>query len=131
MYNTAGEPAFWGIERNEFGRAVINEARKQHNYPNLYRHEHFDRKTKETRKEYGWPTNQKTRGILLDDFAEAIESDEFTTNDKQLLGQCRTFVMKKGKFEASQGYHDDDVMACSIAWQMLKHKLNLPTVTVF
>lgn len=122
--------AYWGIERNEFGRAVINEAQRTHNYPNLYKHEHFDRKTKETRKEVGWPTNQKTRGILLDDFAEALEDGEFRTNDKQLLGQCKTFVMKKGKFEAGSGYHDDDVLAASIAWQMVSNRKNLPSVTV-
>lgn len=111
----------WGIERNQHGHALLAEAISVHNYPNIYKHEHYDKTTKETRRSPGWPTDSKTRPILLSDLADALELGKLGTNDVELLKQCLGFVMNSnGKFEASRGGHDDDIISIGIAWQMAK-----------
>ena len=124
--------AFWGIERNEYGHAIIADA-ITYEYPNLYKHESYEQTLSGKTKTaiHGWPTNKSTRGILIDDFDDALTDKTFKTNDEQLLGQCKVFVMKKGRFEASEGYFDDDIFAASIANQMRKYSKKLPEVHVF
>jgi hypothetical protein len=125
LYNTA----YWGVERNEYGRAVLADLLNIHNYQNLYVHQAFDPNSREQTNEHGWPTNAKTKPVLIDDLAEAIEEGHTESNDIEFLAQCRHFVLKKGKLGAISGYFDDDIMAYGIAWQVRKHYKRVPTIT--
>ena len=130
LYKCKGDMPLWGIERNEHGRAVLADAIHIHEYPHLYKHSRLDPASKQRIAEHGWPTNAKTRPVMIDDLAEAIEEGLIITDDVEFLSQCRNFVLKKGKFEAASGCHDDDVMAAAIAWQMRTARRKIPSITV-
>jgi hypothetical protein len=44
-----------------------------------------------------------------------LNQNEVIINSKRLLGEFKTFVYKKGKSIALDGYHDDLIMAYAIA----------------
>ena len=81
--------AEWGIERNEHGHAVLNTVLNIIKYRNVYKHEKYDRASKQKIKQHGWPTNSETRPIMIDDLAEALESGSLKTNDVDFLGEGR------------------------------------------
>ena len=69
--------------------------------------------------EFGWNTTRESRTMLVDALAAAIRTDTIVIHDEGTLDQCRTFHENaKGRAEAQEGYHDDDVIAVGIAWQM-------------
>lgn len=67
----------------------------------------------------GWLQTAEARALLVDQLAAAVRSDSLALHDAGSVGQFRTFhENEKGKPEAQTGFHDDDVFAVGIAWQM-------------
>ncbi len=67
----------------------------------------------------GWNTTPESRTTLVDALAAAIRTGTIVIHDDGTLDQCRTFHENdKGRAEAQEGSHDDDVIAIGIAWQM-------------
>jgi hypothetical protein len=124
--------AFWGVELASSGHAVVALVDNVEGYPFLYKHMHYDEKYKDSYLKTGWPTNIKTRPIMLDHLAKAIHEDLMYSLDERLFMECKTFIGNKhGKF-AAQGRqdHDDHVMAHAIAWQMRNHRPRVPSIMV-
>lgn len=68
---------------------------------------------------FGWLQTAETRALLIDQLAAAVRTDALTLHDAGTVGQFRTFHENdKGKPEAQTGFHDDDVFAVGIAWQL-------------
>jgi hypothetical protein len=112
--------AFWGIERQNHGHAVIQDV-KRRGYRNLYK---FDG------KRHGWDTNSATRPVMLDDLRIFIEENPDRVHDDVFLGECLTFKLQdNGKFEADPGMHDDTIFGWGICNQM-RTKGRTPGVTV-
>ncbi len=67
----------------------------------------------------GWLQMTESRALLVDQLAAAVRTDAMVLHDASTVGQFRTFhENEKGKPEAQHGFHDDDVFAVGIAWQL-------------
>ncbi len=116
--------ALLGVERNNHGHAVNNVLLNYTRYPNLYRHQEWDDEDKAKDPDDlppGWPTNQKTRPVMLADLKAGVRGDWLRINGEGLRGECLSFVVNaKGKPEADLGCFDDRVLATAIALQLRK-----------
>lgn len=112
LYSIGGRtPPLLGVEQNNHGYAVLQELGKEHlNYPNLY-YRQEDRS--------GWLTDKITRPMMLDVLIEGIMNGSLILNDSETLRECLTLINDNGKVQAASGKHDDCVMACAIAVQMM------------
>lgn len=120
MYNHA----LLGIESNERGHAVLNtlifelKIDKKH----VYHHEDYDTSTASEKP--GWPTNNKTRPIMVSDLEDAVFTDSITIYDRMFYDEAFSFVFKdNGKPEHQDGAHDDRIFAAGICWQLRKRKV--------
>lgn len=103
------------VERNNHGHAVLQALEREQKYPQLYRHEDL---------KLGWLTNAVTRPQMLDEFEDAHRKGLWTSGDRAVLSQCRTFIITDtGRAEAARGEHDDLVMAASIGWAVRQKPL--------
>jgi hypothetical protein len=111
LYNNA----CLAVERENHGTAVLQALDRDCKYGNIYSQTRDDGAAAGHRP--GWLTNAATRAPMLDAFDAAHRRDIFVTNDVDLLGEMRTFIINdKGKAEGKPGTHDDRVMATGIAW---------------
>ena len=119
-YATHELPPLLGVERNNHGHSVLNTLINVVKYPNVYRHEHYDPKTRTKSKKPGWPTDAVTKPIMIDDLDELLRAG-IPINSNDFIGEALTFVRKKdGSMGADDGCHDDLVIAKAIAMQMRK-----------
>ena len=94
---------------------------------NLYQRELFDQREQKTSKALGFSTTEKTREMLIETMANAIRNWDvdgggIEINDEDALDQCDNFVRKEnGRSEASEGWHDDDVLAISMGLTVIGH----------
>ena len=108
------------VERNNHGHSVLNTLRNVLRYPLLYHHVRYDYRVGD-QVTLGWPTDQATKPILVDDLAAAIAGGHVTLHSQAVIDECMTFVTTDtGAQEAQQGKRDDRVMALGIAWQVRK-----------
>jgi hypothetical protein len=112
--------AMLAVERNNHGHSVLNTLRNVLRYPLLYHHVRYDHRVGD-QVSLGWPTDQSTKPILVDDLAAAIAGGHVILHSQSLIDECMTFVTTdSGHQEAQQGKYDDRVMALGIAWQVRK-----------
>lgn len=114
--------AYWGIERNNHGHAVLLAAQELQ-YPRLYRH-HVDQTEAQRRagaapsERLGFPTTSTTKPDIIAALAEAITSHALTSFDDEFWSECQTYVVgPSGDTNAVSGAHDDRVIAMAgCAW---------------
>lgn len=97
------------VERNNHGHAVLLKLNEVLNYSALYVH---------TDDRLGWLTTSVTRPIMINAFIDSVEDGPLVVNDKEILTECLTLVDDDGKIVASEGKHDDCVIATAIALQI-------------
>ena len=108
------------VERNNHGHSVLNTLRNVLHYPLLYQHVRYDYRVGD-QVTLGWPTDQATKPILVDDLGAAIAGGHVIIRSLALIDECMTFVTTDtGSQEAQGGKFDDRVMALGIAWQVRK-----------
>lgn len=121
--------AFLCVERNSVGVGIIIDIVKNHGYSNLLKYRPVQNSIKlgrsaviefQRNEEYGWPTNQVTRPLMLRDLSSAISTGSITSPDKPFWEECITFVNVRGKLQAAQGSKDDRVMKHALAIQASK-----------
>ena len=106
--------ALIGIEIN-YSRQPTRILQKKYEYPNLYMRERFDGATDKTVTDYGFETTSKTKPIIVGELVTLMRNDPTIEPDVQTLKEMTTFTRKdNGKTEASDGCHDDLVMASAI-----------------
>ena len=108
--------ALLAVERNNHGHSTLNTLRNMCHYPRLYYHVRYDARAG-AQPILGWPTDQATKPILVDDLAAAIAEGNALIHSPGLVDECMTFVAKPTGQEAEEGAYDDRVMAFGIAWQ--------------
>lgn len=119
-YNTA----IIGVERNNHGHSVLNTLHNYECYPNLYYHTEYDASTQKESQVLGFPTNPKTRPIMISDLQSAVREKWLAVYDLDTLGEMFTFIInEQGKAEAQEGCHDDLVLALAISLQIRKFML--------
>jgi len=109
-----------------FGEAVIVALRDgvagRPKYPKLYRHVMSSRTSFQEAKTYGFPTNTKTRPLILNQMEQHLRefSLPWVTND--LLHEMSEFVYHDAGTSprARAGSRDDRVMAAAITLEMFR-----------
>ncbi len=93
----------------------------------IYQRELFNNRENVITKAYGWMTDVRTRGMIIENLARGVRETGRGEFGEGLhircpwaIEQMRHFVTKaNGKAEASQGKHDDDVLAIAIGFQLI------------
>ena len=106
--------ALIGIEAN-FDSFPIMELQRI-GYMNQYVREVQDTYTGKTEKKFGFKTTSLTRPTIISRLIEIVREHVETINDKETLEELLTIVRnEKGRIEAPQGGHDDQMMGLAIA----------------
>jgi hypothetical protein len=106
------------VENNNHGNSAIITLRNACYYPNLYHHRDFARPPAHS-VEAGWPTNTKTKPVMIDGLAAAIADGAIVIRSSALIDECFSYVVTdNGGTEAEPGKCDDRVIAAAIAWQV-------------
>ena len=93
----------------------------------IYQRELFNNRENTITKAYGWMTDVRTRGMVIENLARGVRETGRGEFGEGLhircpwaIEQMRHFVTKQnGRAEASQGKHDDDVIALAIGFQLI------------
>lgn len=109
--------ALIGIETN-FDTYPIMELQRL-GYPKQYVREVMDEYTGKTEKRFGFKTTTLTRSPIISRLIEIVREHSDTINDKDTLEELLTIIKnKKGRIEAPEGGHDDEMMGLAIAHQI-------------
>jgi hypothetical protein len=109
-----------------FGEAVIIALRDgragRPAYPKLYRHVLSSRPDLPVSKPFGFPTNTKTRPLILNQMEQAVRERTIPWLTSPLLHEMQTFVYHDHGTSprAQEGTRDDCVMACAITLEMYR-----------
>lgn len=111
------EEALIGIEAN-FDSYPIRELQRL-GYYNQYIREAIDSYTGKTEKKYGFRTTSITRPTIISSLIEIVREHIELINDKDTLEELLTIVRnEKGRIEAPEGGHDDQMMGLAIAYEI-------------
>lgn len=106
--------ALIGIEAN-FDSYPIKELQRI-GYPKQYTRVAQDTYTGKTEKRFGFKTTSLTRPTIISKLIEIVREHCDTICDKETLEELLTIVRnEKGRIEAPQGGHDDQMMSLAIA----------------
>lgn len=109
--------ALIGIEAN-FDSYPIMELQRL-GYTNQYTREAVDTYTGKTEKRFGFKTTSLTRPTAISRLIEIVREHTDTINDKDTLEELLTIIRnEKGRIEAPEGGHDDQMMGLAIAHQI-------------
>lgn len=110
-YNTA----FLVVEKASGGHSVIERLRYTYYYMNMSKYKTYDERGR-ARTQIGFDTNNKTKGIIVNDFREAFDKGLIQINSLELLEEMKVFVADdRGGYNAMRGRHDDIIMAWCLA----------------
>lgn len=109
--------ALIGIEAN-FDTFPIMELQRL-GYTNQYVREAVDTYTGRTEKRFGFKTTVLTRPTVISRLIEIVREHCETINDQDTLEELLTIVKnEKGRIEAPEGGHDDQMMGLAIAHEV-------------
>jgi len=110
------------VESNNHGFAALDALHNTLQYSPLFRYRRYDQ-SGQSGETLGWPTNARTKPLMLDELAEAVAEGHLLIHSEGLIDECLTFIATdSGSREAQSGRHDDRVMAAAIAWQARKQQ---------
>ncbi|MBQ8264176.1 MAG: hypothetical protein IJY96_05300 [Oscillospiraceae bacterium] len=88
---------------------------EQWGYPRLYQRQRYDHIRKEYVEAYGFRTDRNSRPLVLSNLRTATDETGECFLSRALLGQMLHFQYdKNGKAQATEGEHDDHVLAAAI-----------------
>ncbi len=130
-----GKEYFWAyavVEATDHGLTILNNLVERTDYPRHAIHsvETVDTKSKQIQKKWGFYTNLKTRPLVLDRLAEAIEDEQVRCYSQKVQSECLQFIIDDdGDMHAMEGYHDDTVMALAIGLYCVPNALRAGRMT--
>ena len=107
------------VESNNHGLTTITELRHL-GYPNLFRKRQLNNVNNRISQEYGWKTTRTSKPLMIDDLSSALRNNELQINDRNTVGELRTYV-RNDRGSMSGSPYDDRVMALALANQMRKY----------
>ena len=108
------ENALIAIEAN-FDSYPIRELQRL-GYDNQFVREQPDTYTGKTEKRFGFKTTSLTRPTIISNLIQIVREHTHTLNDKDTLEELLTIIRnEKGRIEAPEGGHDDQMMGLAIA----------------
>lgn len=109
--------ALIGIEAN-FDSYPIRELQRL-GYPLQYVREAVDTYTGKTEKRFGFKTTRLTRPTIISRLIAIVRENVDSINDKDTLEELLTIIRnEKGRIEAPEGGHDDQMMGLAIAHEI-------------
>jgi len=106
--------ALIAIEAN-FDSYPIRELQRL-GYSNQYTREQLDSYTGKMDKKFGFRTTTLTRPTIISNLIQVVREHTDTINDKDTLEELLTIIRnEKGRIEAPEGGHDDQLMGLAIA----------------
>lgn len=125
------EDALIGIEAN-FDSFPIRELQRL-GYTNQYVREAIDSYTGKLEKKFGFRTTSLTRPTIISSLIEIVREHTELINDKDTIEELLTIIRnEKGRIEAPQGGHDDQMMGLAIAYEIRSQVvLNEEPIKVF
>jgi phage terminase large subunit len=106
--------ALISIEAN-FDSFPIRELQRL-GYNNQYVREQLDTYTGKMDKRFGFRTTSLTRPTIIANLIQVVREHTETINDKDTLEELLTIIRnEKGRIEAPEGGHDDQMMGLAIA----------------
>ena len=109
--------ALIGIESN-FDSYPIRELQRL-GYMNQYIREQQDTYTGKLEKRYGFRTTQITRPVIISRLIELVREHTELLNDLDTIEELLTIIRnEKGRIEAPEGGHDDQMMGLAIAHEI-------------
>lgn len=115
--NNVKEPALIGIEAN-FDSFPIRELQRL-GYNNQYVREKIDEYTGKTEKRFGFRTTSITRPVVISNLIELVREHTELINDEDTILELLTIIRnEKGRIEAPEGGHDDQMMGLAIAHEV-------------
>jgi phage terminase large subunit len=100
-------------------------------YPKQYVRTAQDTYTGKTEKRFGFKTTSLTRPTIISRLIEIVREHCDTINDKETLEELLTIVRnERGRIEAPEGGHDDDMMGLAIAHQA-REQVVFPNEAIF
>lgn len=111
--------ALIGIEAN-FDSFPIMELTRL-GYTNQYVREAIDTYTGRTEKRFGFKTTALTRPTIISKLIQVVRENTDRLNDKDTLEELLTIIRnEKGRIEAPEGGHDDQMMGLAIAYHIIE-----------
>lgn len=111
------EDALIGIEAN-FDSYPIRELQRL-GYYNQYVRESIDSYTGKTEKKFGFRTTSITRPTIISYLIELVREHTELLNDEDTIQELLTIIRnEKGRIEAPDGGHDDQMMGLAIAYEV-------------
>ena len=109
--------ALIGIESN-FDSFPIRELQRL-GYENQYVRESIDSYTGKTEKRFGFRTTSLTRPTIISALIELVRENVEKLNDRNTIEELLTIIRnEKGRIEAPEGGHDDQMMGLAIAYHI-------------
>jgi phage terminase large subunit len=109
--------ALIGIEAN-FDSYPLRELQRI-GYTNQYVRQYQDTYTGKTEKRFGFKTTSLTRPTIISRLIAIVREECHKINDKDTLEELLTIVRnEKGRIEAPEGGHDDQLMGLAIAYEV-------------
>lgn len=109
--------ALIGIETNFDSYPIVELERL--GYPNQYVREKMDEYTGKLDKRFGFRTTTVSRPVIISRLIMIVREDVDSINDEDTLNELLTIIKnEKGRIEAPQGGHDDQMMGLAIAHQI-------------
>jgi phage terminase large subunit len=89
---------------------------EQLGYKKMFYRETEDSYTHKVLQKYGFRTDKVTRPLIIANLVKIVREESELINDIPTLNEMLTFVRnEKGKPEAQEGKHDDNIMGLAIA----------------
>lgn len=109
--------ALIGIETN-FDMYPVMELQRL-GYHNQYVREVIDSYTAKKEKKFGFKTTTLTRPTIISRLVEIVREHADKINDRDTVEELLTIIKnEKGKIEAPEGGHDDQMMGLAIAYEV-------------
>lgn len=110
------------VEKASGGHSVIERLRREYKYLNMAKYRTYDEYNRVQIK-VGFDTNNKTKGLMINDFREWFEKGLILINSLNTVEEMKTYEIKQnGSMGAMSGYKDDLVIGTALAIQGIKNK---------
>jgi hypothetical protein len=78
---------------------------------------------------YGFHTNRRTKPIIISNLVAILRDESYVERNEESLAEYATYEKKQnGSYGATDGHHDDYVMARAIALYICFCEMDLPTI---
>lgn len=103
------------VEKASGGHSVIERLRYDYKYMNMAKYKSYDEFNR-AKWQIGFDTNNKTKGIIINDVREMFDKGLIQVNSEDTLEEMKVFEIKpNGSMGAMNGYKDDLVIGTALA----------------